>query len=93
MAFLELGDQFLTLSEGRHGPPDHSRHFGLVVDDKQAVRAMLQAHDVEILPGPRLDFLDRSGNRIQVVDYRDIRFTKTQPVLAAMGLGDLRKRQ
>ncbi len=93
MAFLEMGDQFLTLSEGRDGPPDHSRHFGLVVDDKQAARTMLEAHRVEILPGPRLDFLDPWGNRIQVVDYRDIRFSKTQTVLEAMGLTELRKLQ
>jgi lactoylglutathione lyase len=92
MAFIDMGDQFLALSEGRTQPPDLARHFGLVVDDKLAVRAALEAHGSEILPGPRLDFRDPWGNRIQVVDYRDIQFTKAPPVIRAMGLGSLRKR-
>jgi catechol 2,3-dioxygenase-like lactoylglutathione lyase family enzyme len=92
MAFIEMGDQFLALSEGRSQAPDRARHFGLVVDDKPATRAALQAHAVEILPGPRLDFLDPWGNQIQVVDYRDIQFTKAPAVIRGMGLTQLRKR-
>jgi len=92
MAFLDMGDQFLALTHGRRQAPDQDRHFGLVVDDKPAVRAALKARDVEILPGPRLDFLDPWGNHIQVVDYRDIQFTKTPAVIQAMGLEHLRKR-
>ncbi len=92
MAFLQMGDQFLALSESEHGPADRVRHFGLVVDDKEAVRRALRDEGVTILPGPRLDFLDPWGNRVQVVDYRDIRFTKTPQVLGAMGLGGLSKR-
>jgi lactoylglutathione lyase len=92
MAFIDIGDQFLALSHGRRQPPDHARHFGLVVDDKPAVRATLRARGVEILPGPRLDFHDPWGNLIQVVDYRDIQFTKAPAVIRAMGLHQLRKR-
>jgi lactoylglutathione lyase len=92
MAFIDMGDQFLALSEGRRQPPDQVRHFGLVVDDKPAVRAALAARGVEILPGSRLDFLDPSGNQIQIVDYRDIQFTKAPAVIRGMGLGHLRKR-
>jgi catechol 2,3-dioxygenase-like lactoylglutathione lyase family enzyme len=92
MAFIDMGDQFLALSEGRNQPSDESRHFGLVVDDKPGVRATLEALGVEILPGARLDFLDPWGNRIQVVDYRDIQFTKAASILREMGLGQLRKR-
>ena len=91
MAFIDLGDQFLALSERRDSPPAGARHFGLVVDDKPAVRAALEAHGVEILPGPRLDFNDPWGNHIQVVDYRDIQFTKAPAVLRAMGLDRLGK--
>jgi lactoylglutathione lyase len=91
MAFLDMGDQFLALSEGRHGPPDAHRHFGLVVDDKKAARRDLEAAGVEIQPGHGLDFLDPWGNRIQVVDYRDVQFTKDRGILAAMGLGGLEK--
>jgi lactoylglutathione lyase len=92
MAFIDIGDQFLALSRGRAQPPDDARHFGLVVDDKPAVRAMLERRGVEIRPGPRLDFLDPWGNLIQVVDYRDIQFTKATPVIRGMGLEHLRKR-
>jgi catechol 2,3-dioxygenase-like lactoylglutathione lyase family enzyme len=92
MAFIDIGDQFIALSEGRSQSADERRHFGLVVDDKEAVREALQASSAEILPGRRLDFLDPWGNHIQVVDYRDIQFTKTATALAAMGLSALEKR-
>ena len=86
MAFLEMGDQFLALAEGRSQAPDDGRHFGLVVDDKDAARAALQGAGVEVLPGRGLDFRDPWGNRVQVVDYRDIQFTKTADVLTGMGV-------
>ena len=86
MAFIDLGDQFLALSEGREQSPDQGRHFGLVVEDKTAVREALEAADVEIEPGSRLDFRDPWGNRVEIVDYRDIQFTKAPAVLAGMGL-------
>jgi lactoylglutathione lyase len=92
MAFIDMGDQFLALSEGRDQMPDTSRHFGLVVDDKPAVRAALEAAGAEILPGHRLDFRDPYGNRVQIVDYRDIQYTKSRQVLEGMALGHLRKR-
>jgi lactoylglutathione lyase len=93
MAFLDMGDQFLALSEGRQQAPDDHRHFGLVVDDKEAVRAALEDEGVEILPGRGLDFLDPWGNRVEIVDYRDIQFTKAPPVVQGMGLDALEKRE
>lgn len=39
MAFIDLGDQFIALQKGRKQPADDGRHFGLVVDNKEAVRA------------------------------------------------------
>jgi lactoylglutathione lyase len=92
MAFIELGDQFIALSEGRTQPPDEARHFGLVVDDKEAVRAALQAAQAEIQPGRGLDFRDPWGNHVQVVAYGEIQFTKTPGVLRGMGLEQLEKR-
>jgi catechol 2,3-dioxygenase-like lactoylglutathione lyase family enzyme len=86
MAFLEMGDQFIAVAEGRSQGPDDGRHFGLVVDDKQAAREALEAAGAEILRGRGLDFLDPWGNRVQVVDYRDIQFSKTADVLAGMGV-------
>jgi catechol 2,3-dioxygenase-like lactoylglutathione lyase family enzyme len=91
MAFIDMGDQFIALAEGRTQPPDRARHFGLVVDDKEAVRARLQELDIPISPGRGLDFSDPWGNQIQVVDYRDVQFTKTPEVLQAMGLDGLEK--
>src|SRR3954469_15043756 len=92
MAFVDIGDQFLALSEGREQDADDGRHFGLVVDNKEAVRALLEADGVEIEPGRRLDFRDPWGNRVEIVDYRDVQFTKSPPVLAGMGL-ELEKRK
>ena len=86
MAFVDMGDQFLALSEGRSQPPDAHRHFGLVVDDKEAVRAALSAAGVEVSRGRRLDFRDPWGNQVEVVDYRDVQFTKAPGILEGMGL-------
>jgi lactoylglutathione lyase len=85
-AFVDIGDQFLALMEGRSGPPDATRHFGLVVDDKEATRRALIAAGAEVLPGRRLDFLDPDGNRVEIVQYDQIQFTKTEEILAGMGL-------
>lgn len=92
MAFVDMGDQFLALSEGRAQPRDDARHFGLVVDDKDAVRAALEDAGVEVMPGQRLDFFDPWGNRVEIVDYRDIQFTKAPAVAAGMGIDALEKR-
>ena len=91
MAFIDIGDQFIALSEPREAGPDRHRHFGLVVDDKEAVRARLNELGIRTF-GRGLDFNDPWGNQIQVVDYRDVQFTKTPSVLAGMELEDLDKR-
>jgi lactoylglutathione lyase len=91
MAFIDMGDQFIALAEGRTQPPDRARPFGLVVDDKEATRQALIDAGVELQPGRGLDFLDPWGNQIQVVDYRDIQFTKAPDVLRGMGLNELPK--
>jgi lactoylglutathione lyase len=91
MAFIEIGDQFIALSEGRRQSADDSRHFGLVVEDKEAARAALEEAGAEILPGRFLDFRDPWGNRIQIVQYSDIQFTKEPDVLRGMGFENLDK--
>jgi len=91
MAFIDIGDQFIALSEGRTQSPDRHRHFGLVVDDKEATRQALVTASVEIQPGRGLDFLDPWGNHIQVVDYRDVQFTKAPEIARGMGLDDVEK--
>jgi predicted enzyme related to lactoylglutathione lyase len=91
MAFVEMGDQFLALSEGRSQPPDDDRHFGLVVDDMDLARRALEAAGADIVPGRGLDFRDPWGNLVQVVAYGDIQFTKAPEVLRGMGLGELPK--
>ena len=91
MAFIDLGDQFLALQTGRRQPRDDGRHFGLVVSDQDAVRKSLQENDIETLAGPFLDFYDPWGNRIEIVGYTDIQFTKAEHVLRGMGLEGLQK--
>src|SRR5437899_6635328 len=80
MAFIDMGDQFIALATGREQPPDEDRHFGLVVDDKEAARAQLHEAGVNVRPTGSLDFVDPWGNHVQVVDYREIQFTKAPPV-------------
>jgi len=91
MAFIDLGDQFLALQKGRSQPSDDGRHFGLVVDDKEAVRDALAEVGVEVLPGPFLDFRDPWGNRIEIVGYDSIQFSKAPNDLRGMGLTHLSK--
>ena len=91
MAFIDLGDQFLALQKGREQPPDDGRHFGLVVDDKDAVRRALAEAGVDVLPGPFLDFRDPWGNRFDVVAYGDVQFMKAEPVLRAQNAAHLEK--
>ena len=87
--FIDLGDQFLQFSLGKTQDADGRRHFGLVVDDRAAVRARLDAMGVEIFE--RLNFRDPWGNRVEVVPYDNIQFTKAPAVLAAMGAGEIAK--
>jgi len=91
MAFIDLGDQFINLSPKRTQSSDRARHFGLVVDDRDAVRRSLEKLGAEILPGAGLDFLDPWGNHVQVVQYDGIQFTKEEHVLKGMGLEGLGK--
>jgi lactoylglutathione lyase len=91
MAFVDMADQFIALAAGRTQPEDQSRHFGLVVDDKEEVRSALQRANVSVQPSGSLDFVDPWGNRVQVVDYRDIQFTKAPTVLEGMNLSGLEK--
>jgi lactoylglutathione lyase len=85
-AFIDIGDQFIALMKGRSQSPDRARHFGLVVDDKEATRRALEAAGVELVPGRGLDFRDPWGNNVQVVQYDEVQFTKTDDVLRGMGL-------
>jgi catechol 2,3-dioxygenase-like lactoylglutathione lyase family enzyme len=91
MAFIDMGDQFIALAAGRTQPPDRHRHFGLVVDDKEAARRALQEAGVDVQPSGSLDFVDPWGNHVQVVEYSEIQFSKTDDVLRGMGLADLEK--
>jgi hypothetical protein len=90
-AFLDMGDQFLALMETPRQAQDSHRHFGLVVDDRSRVRELAQAAGATLLDGPFLDFLDPWGNRIEVIDYQDIQFSKAPNVLRGMRLEHLAK--
>ena len=91
MAFIDLGDQFLALQKGRTQPADDGRHVGLVVDDKEVARKALAAAGIALIGGPFLDFRDPWGNRIEIVGYDNVQFTKAPNVLRGMGLEALGK--
>ena len=91
MAFVDMGDQFIALARGRTQSPDAARHFGLVVDDKAGVRRALEEAGVDITAPPDLSFRDPWGNHVQVVDYREIQFTKAESVARGMGIDGLEK--
>lgn len=91
MAWSDLGDQFLALSSGRRQEPDGGRHFGLVVDDKEAVRAALAEAGVDVPASGGLRFRDPWGNAVEIVDYRDVQFTKAPAILAALAPAGLEK--
>ncbi len=86
MAFVDMGDQFVALMQGRPQEPDRARHFGLVVDDKEQARRALLDAGVKVAPGRSLDFHDPWGNSVQVVQYDEVQFTKADRVLSGMGL-------
>ena len=91
MAFIDIGDQFIALAAGREQTPDRARHFGLVVDDKEQVRHALRDAGVAVQAAGSVDFADPWGNHVQVVDYRDVQFTKAPEVLSGMRLAGLQK--
>jgi catechol 2,3-dioxygenase-like lactoylglutathione lyase family enzyme len=86
MAFIDMGDQFIALARDAEPHRDRERHFGLVVDDKAAVRRSLEEAGVELTRAPNCSFRDPWGNHVQVVDYAEIQFTKTDRVLEGMSL-------
>jgi predicted enzyme related to lactoylglutathione lyase len=89
MAFVNLGDQFIALSAGRSQPPDGDRHIGLVVDGREETLERARAAGARMLADN--DFLDPWGNHWQIVDYRDVQFTKAPRILDGMGLAGLEK--
>ncbi|MBT4940613.1 MAG: VOC family protein [Rhodospirillaceae bacterium] len=89
-AFIDLGDQFIQLSLNDISEPDQKRHFGFVVDDREPIRAVLEEMGVELLERG-LNFRDPWGNRIEVVPYDDIQFSKAPNVLRGMELDHLSK--
>src|SRR6266404_6996018 len=91
-AFIDMGDQFIALMETSTKQAGKHRHFGIVVDDRSPVRDLVTAAGGKLLPGPFLDFLDPWGNRVEVVEYANIQFTKAPQVLHAMGF-DLDKNE
>jgi catechol 2,3-dioxygenase-like lactoylglutathione lyase family enzyme len=93
MAFVDMGDQFIAISEPRRQPADDHRHFGLVVDDVAAAREAVAREGLTIVGESRrsFDFLDPWGNRFQVVGYRDIQFDRVDGVKRKLGIEALEK--
>jgi len=91
MAWIDLGDQFIALSQTAAPTPDAHRHVGLVVDDREALRAALREAGYDVPGSGSLRVHDPSGNQLEIVDYREVQFTKTPAVLHGMGIADVEK--
>ncbi len=89
-AFIDLGDQFIQLSLGKTQEPDDKRHFGFVVDNREPVLRAMEKLSIKRI-NERLNFRDPWGNRIEIVGYDNIQFSKTPEVLRGMGLSHLGK--
>ncbi|MAQ55955.1 MAG: extradiol dioxygenase [Rhodospirillales bacterium] len=89
-AFIDMGDQFIQLRLGRTQEPDGARHFGFVVDNREAVKQALDEMGVQMLEH-RMNFHGPWGNRVEVVSYEDIQFTKAPNILRGMGIKNLEK--
>jgi lactoylglutathione lyase len=89
-AFIDLGDQFIQLTLGRSQSADTKRHFGFVVDDRDAVKRAMERVGIKSI-NDRLNILDPWGNRIEIVPYDDVQFTKADHILKGMGVGPLKK--
>jgi lactoylglutathione lyase len=79
--WIDLGDQVLAVFEGDGRGADAERHFGLVVDDLEAVRAALRREQIDVSGERQLDFHDPWGNRVQISQYGDVRFRKASEYL------------
>jgi lactoylglutathione lyase len=89
-AFIDLGDQFIQLTLGRSQSADTKRHFGLVVDDREAVKGAMARLGIQSI-NDRLNILDPWGNRVEIVPYDDCQFTKVPQVLSGMGVAPIEK--
>jgi len=89
-AFIDLGDQFVQLTLGRTQVADTKRHFGFVVDDREAVKRAMDRLGIKSI-NERMNILDPWGNRIEIVSYDDVQFTKAEHILKGMGVGGLAK--
>jgi extradiol dioxygenase family protein len=91
MAWIDLGDQFIALAEGGPEVPDRGRHIGLVVEDREALRAQLLDAGEPVSREGSLRLRDPSGNLLEIVDYREVQFAKTPAALHALGVSELEK--
>ena len=87
-AFIDMGDQFINMTRVADYRQEgvERRHIGFVVDDRSTVKARAEAAGAKMVEGPFLDFLDPWGNRIEVVEYSNIQFTKAPNVQRGMGI-------
>jgi len=91
-AFIDMGDQFvnMTLVKDHNPEGEEKRHIGFVVDDRSRIVELAKAAGARFVQGPFLDFLDPWGNRLEIIEYSNIQFTKAPNVMRGMGL-DLEK--
>jgi len=87
-AFIDMGDQFINLTRvpDYRQEKEERRHIGFVVDDRSRIIELAKAAGARMVEGPFLDFLDPWGNRLEIIEYSNIQFTKAPNVQRGMGL-------
>ena len=87
-AFIDMGDQFVNLTLTPHHAVNgvEKRHLGFIVDDRSRITELAKAAGARFVEGPFLDFLDPWGNRLEIIEYSNIQFTKAPNVMRGMGL-------
>ena len=87
-AFIDMGDQFINLTRvpDYRQEKEERRHIGFVVDDRSRIIELAKAAGARFVEGPFLDFLDPWGNRLEIIEYSNIQFTKARNVQRGMGL-------
>jgi catechol 2,3-dioxygenase-like lactoylglutathione lyase family enzyme len=87
-AFIDMGEQFInmTLVPDQAAAGVEKRHIGLVVDDRSRIIELAKETGARMVEGPFLDFLDPWGNRLEIIEYSNIQFTKAPGVMRGMGL-------
>ena len=90
MAFLDMGDQFLAVAEGRAPGRTTTATSGSWSTTATRCGGAARGRD-QAAPRQRLRFTDPWGNEFEIVEYADVQFTKAPRGAARDGARRARK--